>query len=261
LTMADVVVSLLGQGHRGPIVATSRRGLLPRLRADRPVEDYGTFVSGPSPSATVRAIRKEVRAAAEAGRSWHGAVEAVRARNGALWTAWSLDEQRRFLRHLKPFWDVHRFQMAPQVEAVLTAAVARRQLSIERGRVLSAAEQGGRIAVDVRPRHATAVTKLDPFDVVVNCTGPSRDAILRNPAMASLLAQDLARADALHLGIAVDPACRVCGRDGMAIPRLYAIGPPTRGSVGEVTGAAEIAEQALATARTILASLAEAPAG
>jgi uncharacterized NAD(P)/FAD-binding protein YdhS len=207
--------------------------------------------------ATVRALREAVRAGAGAGRSWHGALEAIRAQNGALWTAWSLDERRRFLRHLKPFWDVHRFQMAPQVEAVLADAMARGQLSIARGRVLSAAEEGGRVAVDFRPRGHAAGPGREIVDAVVNCTGPSRDAILRNPAIASLLAQDLVRADALQLGIDVDSACCLRGRDGLALPGLYAIGPPTRGSIGEVTGAAEIAEQALAAAQTILASILE----
>jgi uncharacterized NAD(P)/FAD-binding protein YdhS len=258
LTMADVVVSLRENGHRGPILAVSRRGLLPRLRADMPVEVHGKVATGLSPRATLHAVRRAVRESSEAGQSWHGVLEAVRAQNGALWTAWSVAEQRRFLRHLKPFWDVHRFQMAPQVEAVLASALARQQLSVMRGSLRSVVPEGERLAVTLRPRgSAFGGERVERVDAIVNCTGPSRQALLRNPALASLATQGLVRGDALHLGIDVDPLCRALAINGAPVDGLFVVGPPTRGTVGEVSGAAEVAEQAKAVAAGMMAPAAD----
>jgi uncharacterized NAD(P)/FAD-binding protein YdhS len=257
LTMADVVVSLLGLGHRGEILAVSRRGLLPRPRSGGAVEAYGVIAPG-SLRVTMAAIRRTIREAAAIGRSWQDVIETVRTGNAALWAAFSEADKRRFLRHVKPYWDVHRFQMAPQVEGVLSDAIARGQLTVGRASLQEVAIEDGRIVAYLRPRGADL--RHETVDAIVNCTGPSRRALFRNPVVASLAAQHLVRSDAFDLGLDVDEGCRARAEDGEAVPGLYVVGPPTRGTKGEVTGASEVAEQAAMVARSLLADLAPAAA-
>ena len=121
LTMADVVAFLDRQAHRGRIVAISRRGLRSRGHPEIAPEPYGTFVpdAPETPSQLLRRIRRTVRAASDVNITWHAVLDAVRRDAPRLWIGLSVAQQRRIVRHLRVFWDVHRFRIAPQVEAVL----------------------------------------------------------------------------------------------------------------------------------------------
>ena len=75
---------------------------------------------------------------------------------------------------------------------------------------------------------------------MVFCTGPARD-IDRNPLVKSLLESRLARLDAVKTGLDTDLQSRILDADGNVSPGLFAFGPMTRGSFGEMTGAPDIA--------------------
>src|SRR4029079_562146 len=93
LTMVDLVLSLDAAGHRGRIVALSRRGLIPRSHADfepAPV-DQADVPSGLRP--LCRWLR---RRGAEVG--WRAAVDSLRPYSHPLWQSLSAEEQRRFMR-------------------------------------------------------------------------------------------------------------------------------------------------------------------
>ncbi|MGO8105592.1 hydroxyacylglutathione hydrolase, partial [Rhizobium leguminosarum] len=57
------------------------------------------------------------------------------------------------VRHLRPYWDVHRFRIAPQVEDVLDAAVAAGRIDILAGSVADARIEGELILCTLQPRH------------------------------------------------------------------------------------------------------------
>src|SRR5688500_11653262 len=110
LTMIDTVLSLSAAGHRGRIVALSRRGQIPRAHADfaaAPVE------AGELPAGLMGQWRWLRRRSAEVG--WRAAVDSLRPHSQALWQGLGLAEQQRFLRHARPWWDVHRHRIAPEV--------------------------------------------------------------------------------------------------------------------------------------------------
>ncbi|HEX4095501.1 MAG TPA: hypothetical protein VHX64_02175, partial [Caulobacteraceae bacterium] len=87
---------------------------------------------------------------------------------------------------------------------------------------------------------------------IVNCTGPETDPYRsRNAVLLDLLAQGLASADPLALGLKVDEASRAIGEDGRPTPGLYAMGALTQGRFFEITGAPEIRAQAQALAATL----------
>ncbi|MFB0488572.1 putative NAD(P)/FAD-binding protein YdhS [Methylobacterium sp. OAE515] len=238
LTMADVVTSLRAGGHRGAITAVSRRGLLPRA--------HGVFLTsldvlGPDRPRTaidlLRLLRRQV-AAADPALGWQPVLDSFRKVLPDVWNALPAAEQRRIVRRLLPFWEVHRFRIAPQIAAGLAQAGAEGQLSVRRASVIGLAlAADGRLEAELR---AGSATERRRFDAVVLCTGPERD-VSRNPLVAALLADGTARLDAVGLGLAVDRRSRVLGAAGVPQPGLYAFGPMTRGSFGEMSGATDIA--------------------
>ncbi|MCJ2059896.1 FAD/NAD(P)-binding protein [Methylobacterium sp. J-048] len=252
LTMADVVTSLDAGGHRGPITAISRRGLLPKA--------HGIFrmdldVVGAQPPRTaldlLRLVRREV-AAIDPALGWHPVVDSLRVALPDLWSGLPAAEKRRVVQRLLPFWEVHRFRIAPQIEAALTRARAEGRLTVERAAV-TGLDLGpdGRLEAELRPSRGE--TERRRFDAVVLCTGPERD-VTRNPLVAALIADGTASLDAVGLGLAVDRLSRVLDATGRPRPGLYAFGPMTRGSFGEMTGAPDIAHHIETTVGGLLAN-------
>jgi uncharacterized NAD(P)/FAD-binding protein YdhS len=79
---------------------------------------------------------------------------------------------------------------------------------------------------------------------VIDCSGPQCDySDIANPLVRNLLDRGLARPDPLRLGLDVTLDSAVIDRDGNPSPRLYALGPVTRGIFWEITSVPDIREQ------------------
>lgn len=255
LTAIDVILDLLSRGHTGPIHAVSRRGLLPRRHG--PVSATSDGCGGTLPS-SLRDLVRHVRETIESDTrdsAWQTFVNEMRAVAPALWGRWSPAERSRFLRHVRPYWDVHRHRIAPQVHARISRAIERGQVRILRGRIDSIEAAAAEPRVRVRVRQAARSVDLSVARVI-NCTGPETDPRRAgNTLLNSALTDSIAQRDALGLGLAVDRHSRVIAASGFAHPNLFALGPLARGSRWEVTAIAEIREQAAAVARHIARNL------
>jgi uncharacterized NAD(P)/FAD-binding protein YdhS len=252
LTMIDMAVSLGAANHQGPIVAISRRGLTPQV--------HGRFAqlpaAGPEPpsmrlSQMVHWVRQR---AAEVG--WYEAVDALRPVTHAIWTRADLATRRRFLRHLRPWWDVHRHRVAPATAELIGEMRSSGRLKVLAGRITqtSAEDEGARIAW--RPRGGVAV---ESFHVtrIINCTGPgAARSEASDPLFRDLLQRGLARIDPMGLGLEVDGQCQLIGRDSRPDPLLYAVGPITRGSFWETVAVPDIRNQVAAVAARLVERLA-----
>jgi uncharacterized NAD(P)/FAD-binding protein YdhS len=246
LTMVDVVLSLDAAGHQGRIVALSRRGLTPRAHAPfepAPVERDEV------PRGSVRGLWRWLRKrGAELG--WRGAVDSLRPHSQALWQSLDEEQQKRFLRHARPWWDVHRHRIAPEVAAVLKRLIGEGRLEIVAGRIKSL-RQGNRELVAGIQRRGTSETKERHFALGVNCTGPlgaigrSEDGVLRK-----LFDDGLARPDWLGMGLDVDDRSRVAGAE-----RLWAVGPLTKGRFWEIVAVPDIRGQVADVAKDIAEEL------
>ena len=242
LTMIDLVLSLEAAGHRGRIVALSRRGLIPRAHADF---DPAPVERGELPQGSVRGLWRWLRRrSAQVG--WRAAVDSLRPHTAALWQGLDTAQQQRFLTHARPWWDVHRHRIAPQVSDTLARLVGEDRLEVIAGRVLSARVEGDSLAVDIRRRRA-ATAETMRFAYAFNCTGPlhavghSRDPLLR-----SLFDSGAVRPDRLGIGLDVDDHSRAAGGE-----RLWALGPLTKGRNWEIIAVPDIREQAAAVADDI----------
>ena len=257
LTMVDVVISLLDAGHRGPIQAISRRGLVPHPHAAAPHPAFASSDAIPRPfSQQLHQLRRQARAAGAEGVPWQAVLDRVRHHVQDIWGRASDDERRRFLRHARPWWDVHRHRIAPAVARRIDAARASGQLRISAGRLHALVATPGGADVTYTPRGGGAPVQARAARVI-NCTGPSYDfARSDEPLMRSLLAMGLAEPDALRLGLHVNRQDQVVGPGGRVTPNLYALGPITRGTWWEITSVPDIRGQCARLADQIGASLA-----
>lgn len=254
LTMVDVVISLLDAGHRGPIHAISRRGLLPR--AHRAVPAPAMSLPTPLPP-RVGAVMRVLRAEVAAGHPWHAVVDALRPHTQRLWAAMDAAEQARFLRHARAWWDVHRHRMAPEVAARIEAAQASGQLRVQAGRIVAASPAGEAATVTWQPRGAAEPERLTIARVVA-CTGPGSDVRRSsNPLLLDVLRQGLARPDPLAIGLDVTDTLEVRGAAGDVSEGLFAIGPLTKGRWWEITSVPDIRVQAATLAAHLAARAAQ----
>ena len=147
LSMVDAWLTLEHRGHRGEIVALSRRGLLPSPhRQGRPILlDSADIPLGTELSYFFRWFRNLIRATEAAGGNWRDAVDGLRPFNQLIWQSWPVSAKRRFLEHTKAWWDIHRHRMAPEIYARLSEAIGSGRLRLLAGRVLDVRKAKGRI--------------------------------------------------------------------------------------------------------------------
>lgn len=251
LTAADLIVSRLRQGHSGPITAMSRRGLRSTRRAtvagtyDEPFWDR--IHRAPSPFVArhgaqdravdvLRSLRADIAAADADGRSWQGPFDDLRDSVWQVWPALPLAEKRRFMRHLRTWYDAHRFRLPPQLDAILDDAVARGQLSYRAARIGDVRPDGDGIAIRFRERRSDTA-RTERFDTVINCTGPEpRPDRTGNPFLRALVLRGLARVHPVGVGFDVDEDCGALNANGSREPRLRVFGPLTLGAFGNPQG-------------------------
>ena len=253
LTMADVVATLAAQGHLGPITAVSRRGLRSRGHSRGAPSLFGDFSTTPEKTAPdlLKRIRKTLTSAPE--RPWQDTLDAVRRQGKTIWTALPVVEQRRLVRHLRPFWDVHRFRIAPQVERTLNLRAETGLLTVLAARIESAEAHSDGLALHIQERGGRRRTVY--ADILINTTGPDHAGILTTPGFLSRLAEDgFVQKDPVGLGLWTDEDHSALV-DGLPVSGLFVAGPLSRGTFGELMGLPEVTANAQSVAARLAGNL------
>jgi uncharacterized NAD(P)/FAD-binding protein YdhS len=253
LTMVDASIALSESGHRGPIVALSRRGLLPQAHRRVDVAQI-TQTELPSPARLapfLHWLRVRARNEMRSGGDWRSVVDGLRPHVQAIWRAMPSRSRQRFLEHARPWWDIHRHRMAPEVEAKIRALQDSGQLRILSGRILEVNANRDGASVSIRPR-ASEIEVLLKVSRIVSCRGltsdPRRSA---NPLVAQLVADGYARPDPLGIGLDVDDDCAVVDASGRASERIFAVGPMSQAAFWESIAVPDIRLQVASLARRL----------
>jgi uncharacterized NAD(P)/FAD-binding protein YdhS len=253
LTMVDAAITLSESGHRGPIVALSRRGLLPQPHSRVDVAPIAqTELPSPATLAPVlHWLRARARDEMRSGGDWRSVIDGLRPHVQALWRAMPSRSRRRFLEHARPWWDIHRHRMAPEVETKIRALQESGQLRILAGHILEVNAKRDGASVSIRPRGSEALVRLE-VSRIVSCRGlisdPRRSS---NPLVAQLLAEDYARVDPLGIGLDVADRCAVVDARGRASERIFAVGPMSQAAFWESIAVPDIRLQAASLARRL----------
>ncbi|WP_273844190.1 FAD/NAD(P)-binding protein [Rubrobacter calidifluminis] len=255
LTAIDVAMSLRARGHTGRIYAVSRRGLVPNPYADRVSSPpYPPFLS-PADShdltGLIRKVRSEVRRATGLGTDWHPVIEAIRPLAQRLWESMPVNERRRFLRHLQPYWEVHRHRVAPQVGEVVRRMRRSGEFVVIAGRIRRLRKVPGGVEIEITLRGGGKWV-LRAF-CTVNCTAPEMDLRrVGHPLIAGLLRDGRARPGPLGIGLETDGEGALVEADGSVSRILYTLGPLRKGDLWETIAIPEIREQAARLAAELL---------
>ncbi len=194
LTSVDMAIALHAKGFRGRIHLLSRHGLIPHCH--KRTSPWPRFWNEHSPRTTrglLHLIRDQVDAASDTGRDWRAVMDSLRPLIQQVWQSLSIPEQRRFLRHVKCYWEVHRHRVAPEIGGIFSSMIASGQVQIHAGRITRYSENAEAAEVTFRHR-STGITQSLRVARVINCSGPQTDCRkIDSPLLASLAEQGLIR--------------------------------------------------------------------
>jgi len=251
LTAMDVALSLRQQGHRGRLYLVSRRGLRPQPHRGGGRSGYdcaallGRLVQArPSVGWYVHEIRAQVRAAQGEGYDWRDVLGALRPHTVALWQRLPVTERRRFLRHVQPYWDVHRHRVAPRAYDAFQELIGQGVVVSLAARIQQLEVSGDQIEVQLRPRfeQQSCVIKVAQ---IINCTGPNSDLRrVHDPLIRQLCQSGWLDLDMLGTGLHVDAHMSVRDQHGQSLDWLSYVGPMLKADFWEATAVPELRQHA-----------------
>jgi len=250
LTAIDKIVQLAEAGHTGKIFAISRHGLFPRPHTIKPsaAEKQSTHICA-STKLTFESVKTNARKATD----WRNVIDGLRADTQTWWCGLEQKEQKRFLRHIQTYWDVHRHRMAPQIAEIVDKLKTSGQLTLSAGRIQSFEEIDDKVKVVLRDRHRLDDTTI-VVDCIINCTGPqSKLDTVDSLLLQNLQRRGLVQSHPLGAGIACTSEGAVIDNQGKPQKSLLAIGPMLKAQLLESVAVPELKVQARETAQKICA--------
>ncbi len=239
LTMVDIALRLSAKGHRGKMLAVSRRGLKPRQH-----QAGGTWAPflhdkiPATPPALTKVIRAEIAKADAQGVPWQRVFDAARPAIASVWNSWDEKSRNQFLRHLRVRWDIHRHRMAPRIGEAFDGLLTSGELEVVAGRLAGYGEDDGHVETTIALRGGG--TRTFRAGRIINCTGPGGDFDkIAIPLIADMRERRLATPDPLAVGLETND-CAVLDAAGKPSDWLFALGPLTRPTWWEITAVPEI---------------------
>ncbi len=255
LTAVDVTLELRARGFEGTIHILSRRGLLPQRHAAVPFPPFQMDHTPQTVRGLLRMIRLQVKNAEERGSNWREVIDSLRPVTQQIWRSLPQVEQRRFLRHLRTYWDIHRHRIADRIADQLTSQLRSGQIQMHAGRITEYHEVDETVDITYRVRKSGDIRKLR-VDRVVNCTGPDGDfRRVGSRLLSNLMQRELARPDELALGLDIADDGTVLNAQGSPSNFLYALGPLRKGKLWESIAVPELRVQVAELASLLVNSL------
>jgi len=256
LTALDVLAQLEVCGFRGEATVLSRRGLLPRphLSSPRSAPPLRRELVDDAPQ-DLRGLlawgRRVVRESERRGEPWQLAIDSIRPHVQRLFRGLPPADRARFVRSVRPYWDVLRHRAPAEAYALVDGWKALRRLEVLAGCIASCEAREHGLHVEIRV--AGGKTRQERYDAIVRCIGPALErAEAEAPIVRDLIATGRAIADPAGLGIMTDEEGRVVGPGEPEGAAVFALGALRRASSWETTSVPDIAVHALALAKRIV---------
>jgi uncharacterized NAD(P)/FAD-binding protein YdhS len=140
-------------------------------------------------------------------------MDLIRPEIPKIWRSFSVQDRKRFLRHVVRYWDVHRHRVDPRIGEIIAKAEREGRLKIVKGRASKIA--------------------INQFQAVFDCTGFTPDLLTcGSPLIQSLIVQGKLVLNNPALG--AESGCE----------NLFLIGPLLRGRDWESIAIPELRKQA-----------------
>jgi len=268
LTAVDTVLSLVDGPRSGTITMISRRGLFPQAHAELPITpidltvEVQDFLGNQSRSRLLelaRSLRNKVSRIGNEGGDWRAVIDGLRPHLSVIWRSLSLDDRKRFLRFLRPYWEIHRHRMATQISAAFGELHDAGKIEFVAGQITSASAGNAHLDLIVEQRHSKHRLAISA-DWVINCTGPlPSNTSSGNPAIGSLLVDGWLKPDPLGLGIETTETGVALNVNHEPIDDLLVIGTLRKAMEWESTAVPELRVQAAQIARMVLNRVTSSP--
>ena len=259
LTALDLILRLNELKQNGTIYVLSRHGYFPHrhARTEPYTLEQSDLLKIHKVRSLLRAVRNEVSLAERLNINWRSVVDALRPHTQAIWQGFDLAERRRFFRHLRPYWEIHRHRAAPEALDIKEAMEKDGRLRCYQGRVERIVERENTVFVKFWNR--SRIEGELAVSLVINCTGPECNYHkLKDPLVLQLFLRGLARPDPLFLGFDVNEQGQLIDVTGRAVPNLYTLGSTQKGRLLETTAVPELGRQAIKLAALLADELQKA---
>jgi uncharacterized NAD(P)/FAD-binding protein YdhS len=264
LTMVDATLSL-ARDPNAKVTAVSRHGLLPQVHGDGMTLSTGGIAPSIMKARTLRQLVRAVRGAiaeeCQRGRDWRSVIDSLRPATADLWSGLGPTEQRRFLRHVRPFWETHRHRIPRPSAEKLVSLMEGGRLAVRAGRIRNicrGCDGALEVAIDLSRKGGRINVRAD---VIFDCAGPALSVTdSTSEVIRGLLETGLATADPTGLGLNAEPTGEIISSNGCRTG-IFAVGPLVRGLTYEATAVPELRLQAERTAAAIASQLAAARSG
>ena len=265
LSMADRALQLLAAGHRGQITAVSRHGLMPHHDGERRplIFDRADLPLGASVTFAMRWLRAQTAWHLRRGGDWRDVIDGLGDAINTWWQTTSDDSRRRFLRHARRYWIIHRHRLPRQEAALLEMARRSGQLVVVKGRLdgitdIPGTDQSATGLRRARIRTPSGAFRLFDAAQIIDCRGILRplmdrgdgDAPVGIALLDRLLLGGIAELDSFEFGLRLGPRGHLPHH-----PQIYAMGALRSGSSIDATSIRNIRAQA----EQIAAALVPAP--
>jgi len=247
LTAVDVIMEAERQGFRGHYAVVSRHGHLPLAHEANAPHMETPLPAGWELLGSVSKLLKLVRKQSRPLASSQPVIDAMRPHLQAMWRNLPPAERRRFLRHVRPLWEMHRHRIPAEHALEIQRLRDEGRLDVIAGRVTSTSYERGHCTVQVSKRGPTTPPLFLKSEATFLCAGTEGDLSRINaPLIQNLLDQGLLSPGPLKLG---------AGETGGKNNAFWILGPLQREARWEITAVRELREEALSISRQIIASL------
>ena len=238
LTAMDALLILKNRNHQAAINLIAPRAALPPRQAAWQPQDAVDWPILTSAAAFSHFIRTHLPQDDWHSASWQESFESLRGGISTAWQTLPAAERQRLLSRFGGWWQMARYRAGPQTADAAAAMLNSGQLRLNEGRASSIHTSAGRLAIDLgdRVHHA---------DQVILAIGAGRDMLMTRLAADGIVA-------AHHHGTPVDHRLQVTRDAGSPIDGLYAVGPQTAFSRGDIIGAAGVSREARLLAETLM---------
>ena len=234
LTAMDALYGLACQKHQGPVSLLSPHGILPPEQVAWRPGNPCIWPTTRRASDLLRFTRQMLKKGSWEDPDWQQRFSALR---GGISTAWQnlpVTDRFKLQRRAGWLWSLVRFRASPQTIAAARQMSESGQLAIFRSRLKHLFRTR-----DEQWQVVLTGDKLLSVNMVINCTGVGRDALIDNMMTSGHL---------VPIGHSkspsISPDLRAITSSGTAYDTLFCIGPATALALGDVIGATSIATQA-----------------
>jgi uncharacterized NAD(P)/FAD-binding protein YdhS len=206
----------------------------------------------------VSALRKKVEEDTKAGSDWRQIIDGLRPLTSKIWSRLSTIERTRFVHRLRPYWEIHRHRMAPDIADSIHALRQAGKIKLMRGTVVSASADD--TGVDVVLSNAGNTKRTVRAAWVINCTGPgAHNRHSTHPILRPLLEAGTILEDELHLGLETNANGQALNARGGTNETLFVAGTLRKSTLWESTAVPELRQQAQSASQYALEMLLRLP--